>query len=203
MRVLAVTAILALLALAGCSQSPTPAPTDTPWPEPTYAGPRRISVEAQVYAEQYNIDLAEAVRRMELQEPIRKLEVALVHDEIDTFGGLLIQHEPEYRVIAAFTGEGEETIAKYVQDGPLAGIIEVRTVDVTYHELVDAMEEAGWIVAGLGFRLAHGVNVLENRAEVYVRDKARLEEALERGGQELPEYVVVIERKLPVRPEGG
>ena len=74
---------------------------------------------------------------------------------------------------------------------------------MTYHELVNAMEEAGWTVAGLGFRLASWVNVPENRAEVYVTDKARLEEALERNGQALPEHVVVIERKLPVRPEGG
>lgn len=85
----------------------------------------------------------------------------------------------------------------------LAELLEVRTVEATYRELRNAQQEADWIVMGLGFRLASGVDVIQNRAEIYVADKERLEEALERSGQELPEYVVVFERKLPVRPEGG
>ena len=42
-------------------------------------------------------------------------------------------------------------MAKYVQDGPLLDIIEVRTVDATLRELKRAQQEAGSIVSGLGF----------------------------------------------------
>ena len=110
--------------------------------------------------------------------------------------------EPEYRVVVAFTRDGEETIAKYVQDGPLMDIIELRTADATLEELKRAQREAGLIVRGLGFQAASGINVFENRAEIYVRDRSRLEEALQESRQTLPAHVHIVEQGLPERLEG-
>jgi hypothetical protein len=83
-------------------------------------------------------------------------------------------------------------MAKYVQDGPLLDLIEVRTVDATLRELKRAQQEAGSIVSGLGFRAASGINVFENRAEIYVGDRSRLEEALQESGQTLPAHVHIV-----------
>ena len=185
------------------SDRPRPTPINTLTPEEIPEGVSlALVVDAQMYAADFGVELSEAIRRLTLQDPIGKLGATLESNEADTLGGFWIQHEPEYRVVAAFTRDGEETIAKYVQDGPLVGIIEVRTVDATLQELKRSQREAGSIVRGLGFRAASGINVFENRAEIYVRDRSRLEEALQESGQTLPAHVHIVEQGLPERLEG-
>ena len=174
-----------------------------------------IVQDAQVYAADFGVELPEAIRRLTLQDPIGKLGATLKSNEADTLGGFWIQHEPEYPVLALFTRDGEETIAKYVQDGPLVGIIELRTVDATLEELKRSQRDAGSIVRGLGFRTleelkrsqrdagsivrglgfraASDINVFENRAEIYVHDLSQVEEALEKSGKTLPAHVRIFE----------
>ena len=82
-------------------------------------------------------------------------------------------------------------------------LIQVRTVEATLRELERSQREADSMVGGLGLLLASDINVFENRAEVYVTDRAKLEDALQNSGKTLPPHVHIIERKLPVRPEGG
>ncbi len=151
-----------------------------------------IERDAQHYAEQFGVDQSEAVTRLTLQESIGKLGAAIEANEEDTFAGLWIQHKPEYRVVVAFTMEGESTIAKYVQDGPLLELIEVRSAKATLRELERAQLEAGQIVADLGFNLASGIIVQKNRAELYATDRAALEEALRESGNTLPDHVVIV-----------
>ena len=178
------------------------------WVPPSFAIPAgkvynsaSLAMDAQYYAEDYGVELSEAIRRLTLQEPIGKLGATLESNEADTLGVFWIQHEPEYRVVAAFTKDGEKTIAKYVQDGPLVDIIEVRTVDATLKELKRAQQEAGSIVRGLGFQAASGINVFENRAEIYVPDPSRLEEALQENGKTLPAHAHIVGQGLPARKE--
>ena len=168
-------------------------------PKPTISGTPRsnddlspIEQDAQHYAEQFGVDLSEAVTRLTLQVPIGKLGAAIEANEKDTFAGLWIQHEPEYRVVVAFTKDGESTVAKYVQDGPLLELIEVRNAEATLRELERAQLEAGRIVANLGFNLASGIIVQENRAELYATDRTALEDALRESGKTLPDHVVII-----------
>ena len=176
------------------SDRPRPTPINTLAPEeiPEGVSPA-LAQDAQMYAEDFGVELTEAIRRLTLQEPIGRLGGTLESNEADTLGGFWIQHEPEYRVVAAFTRDGEETIAKYVQDGPLVDIIEVRTVDATLEELRQSQREAGLIVRGLGFQAASGINVFENRAEIYVHDHLQVEEALVESGKTLPEHVLILE----------
>ena len=168
-------------------------------PEPAISGTTEsnddlspIERDAQHYAERYGIELSEAVTRLTLQEPIGKLGSTIEANEKDTFAGLWIQPDPEYRVVVAFTKDGESTIAKYVQDGPLLELIEVRNAEATLRELEHAQLEAGRIVADLGFNLASGIIVQKNRAELYATDRAALEEALRESGKTLPDHVVII-----------
>ena len=151
-----------------------------------------LAMDAQYYAKDYGVELSEAIRRLTLQEPIGKLGATLESNEAGTLGGFWVQHEPEYRVVAALTKAGEKTMAKYVRDGQLLDLIEVRTVDATLRELKRAQQEARSIVSGLGFRAASGINVFENRAEIYVGDHSRLKEALQENGQTLPAHVHIV-----------
>ena len=153
-----------------------------------------LSQDAQNYADHFGVDLQEAITRLTLQEPIGVLGAELEAKEADTLAGLWIQHEPEYRVVVAFTRDGESTIAKYVRDGPLLDLIEVRTANATLRDLKQAQSKASQIVAGLGFQLASGIDVIENRVEIYTSDRAQLEEALRGGGKTLPAHVQIIGR---------
>ena len=159
--------------------------------------------DAQMYAAQHDVELSEAITRLLLQDSVGELDADLLSNESDTFGGLWIQHEPEYRVVVAFTRDGERRIAKYSRDESLADIIEVRTVEATYRELMQSQREAGWIVAELGFRSVSDINLFENRVEVYTPDRVKIEDALRKSEKTLPEHVHIVERKLPVLPEGG
>ena len=151
-----------------------------------------LAPDAQMYADQFGVDLQEAITRLTLQEPIGVLGAELEANEADTLAGLWIQHEPEYRVVVAFTRDGESTIAKYVHDGLLADIIEVRTADATLRELRQAQTRANQIIDGLGFRLSSGINVIKNRVEIYASDRAQLEEALRGSAKTLPAHVQIM-----------
>jgi hypothetical protein len=129
---------------------------------------------------------------LKLQGDIGDLNAELTKKEGDTFAGLWIQHQPEYRVIVQFTRNGEATIRPYIENGPLAGMVEVRTTSVTLSELEAARAQASQVTQGLGIRAYSGINVFENRAELYVLDPAQLDDALRKANLQLPANVEVI-----------
>ena len=148
--------------------------------------------DARMYAKQYGVDLQEALTRLHLQEPAGELGAALGANEAETFAGLWIQHEPEYRVIVMFTAGGEETIRPYIEGGPLEDIVEVREAEATMTELEQSQLKAAGILDQLGFQVASGINVFENRVELYVSEPSQLDEALKEKGMTLPAYVQII-----------
>ena len=93
------------------------------WPP----GEEALMQDAKMYASRFGVDLDEAIRRLKLQSEIGDLNAELAAKERDTFAGLWIQHQPEYRVIVRFTRNGGVTIRPYIENGPLADIIEIRT----------------------------------------------------------------------------
>ena len=136
--------------------------------------------------------MEEAIARLTLQEPIGVLGAELEAKESDILAGFWIQNEPEYMVVVEFTRDGQSTIRKYVQDGPLADIIEVRTADATLRDLKQTQIRASQIIAGLGLQQLSGINVIESRVEIYTSDRAQLEEAIREGGVTLPDHVHII-----------
>ena len=162
---------------------------ETPLPEGV--SPALVQ-DAQMYAEQYGVELGEAVTRLMLQEPAGKLGAALREHEVDTFAGLWIQHEPEFAIIVVFTRDGQETVRQYIQDGPLEELVKVRHAKATLRELMNAQAEANRIVTQAGFRVASGINVFENRVELYADNPAQLAEAIEENGLALPAHVLII-----------
>ena len=131
-----------------------------------------LSQDAQNYADHFGVDLQEAITRLTLQEPIGVLGAELEAREADTLAGLWIQHEPEYRVVVAFTRTEKAQSRNMCATGPLLDLIEVRTANATLRDLIQAQSKASQIVAGVGFQLSSGINVIENRVEIYTSDRA-------------------------------
>lgn len=164
------------------SQTSTPAVSDA------------LLQDARSYAADVGVDLDEAVRRLQAQRTIGELGAELEANEQPTFGGLWIQHEPEFKVVVAFTRDGEETVRPYVQGTSLADIVEVREVDATLAELREAQREAGAILEQLGIRAASGIDITRNVVQLYLSEaeKEELDEALKRSGLVLPDKVEVV-----------
>lgn len=94
---------------------------------------------AKMYAEHFKVTVDEALNRLHLQNVFPDLEPEITKNEMDTFGGLWIQHEPEFKVIVAFTQNGEKTITKYSDYIPeeIAPYIETKAVEKSLAELLD------------------------------------------------------------------
>jgi len=131
--------------------------------------------------------------RFKLMDDIGPLGAELERKEMGTFAGLWIEHEPEFRVVIAFTENGEETIKKYVEeDSPLADEIELRTFEATHEELKAAQREAGQLLDELGLFVSSAINIKENQAEVYVTDNRLFYKTLQEADAQLPDHVVAI-----------
>ena len=176
-------------------------PTVPPSPEPiatalTTDDP--LVQDAANYAEQYGVSVDEAIRRMERQDEIGRLGALLKAKERDTFAGLWIQHEPEYKLVIAFTRDGDATMRRHVGDSPLADLLEVRDVEATLVELQAAQAEVGRRLGQAKIPASTGIDVTRNRAQVYVADLARFRSALREEGVRLPPLVELVTRDGPV-----
>jgi len=170
--------------------APTPLPTQ---PVPSGLDPNDALVQdAQYFAASEGIGLEEAVRRLRLQEPIGVLGAELERNESATFAGLWIQHQPEYRLVVAFTRDGDQAIKPYVAGGPLEDFVEIRTARYTLAELQAAHNEMIGQLNAANIRVSSGTNVQENRVEVYVYDAAQFNEVLREANITLPEAVVPV-----------
>lgn len=161
---------------------------------------QEIHLDAQAYADDLGVGLEEASRRLNLQEAIGEFGAALEANEVDSFAGLWIQHEPEYRVVVAFVGDdGETVIRPYLETYPaLADVIEVRSAQYTLAELETAQREAFAIVEELEpLSIAGGVDVINNRVFLTVGNPELFLQAVEAAGFELPSMVIVE----PINPD--
>jgi len=152
-----------------------------------------LARDASSYAADESVSLQEAVRRLQLQEPAGELNAVLTVNERDTFAGAWIQHDPEFRIIVQFTRDAEATIAPYIEGGPLADIVEVRTAAVTLADLEAAQAEAVHAVRDLGLPVEAATIVSENQVDLYVTDLAPIDRAVDSGDLQLPDYVEVVE----------
>jgi hypothetical protein len=145
--------------------------------------------DAEAYARQFGVTVEEATQRMQFQDGIGDLNAALQANEAGTFGGLWIEHEPDYRVVALFTRNGKRTIRPYLAGKPYAHLIEVRKARHTLAELESIQSQAMRELAKLDFRTNVLLDVQGNRVEVPVSDREWFESELQRIGAQLPDGV--------------
>ena len=148
--------------------------------------------DAEQYAEDVGVPLEEAQRRLQVQDDIGELNAALQANERDTFGGLWMEHEPEYRVIVLFTRWGKRTIRSYIQGKPWADLVEVQKASVTYAELQAIQAETIRALDKLAFEVSCALDVKGNRVEVWVTDREWFEKELGKAGIDLSRHVELV-----------
>lgn len=148
--------------------------------------------DARAYAAHYEVSVSEAARRLRLQGRIGKLDADLMSSERDTFAGLWIRHKPKYRVIARFTRGGERTIRPYLESEPLRNLVEVRRASATLAELEAAQDRVSRLAGFLDVRGETGIDVPNNRVEVYVTDRRPLRTTFSEAGTRLPDEVATV-----------
>ena len=182
-RIMRTVATLALAVLvAGCGSPSIPetpiSGATTPTHELVEGGldvlspEESLRVDAESYAKQFGVTLEEAIERLQFQEGIGELNAALQANEADTFGGLWIEHEADYRIVALFTRNGKQTIRPYLAGKPFAQRVEVRKARYTLAELETIYAQASTRVAKLDFDVNVSLDVSGNRVEVTVSDRA-------------------------------
>lgn len=159
------------------------------------AGPvvsEALQRDAQAYAEDHDIPLDEAIERLRNQDPIGELNAVLEEQEAGVFGGLWIEHQPQYRVVVAVTKDERRIQRRYVEGGPLEDVVEIREVAVSLQELADAQDRTMRLLQEVGSRADMSTDVRDNCVSLYSADPAQLNERLEAAGLELPGPVCIV-----------
>lgn len=148
--------------------------------------------DVHYYANDIGVDVEEAAYRLSLQEPIGRLNACLTSQEKATFAGLWIEHEPSYQVFAAFTRDGEDTLAPYITGTALEDIVNVRNAAVTYEELRAIQAETDQLLKPLKTPFSSGINIQENLVELYITDLEAFDAGVQDHDIALPEHVSVV-----------
>lgn len=168
------------------------------WLESGYDGPREtddaLQQDLDQLAEDTGIPAEELARQAENEDAITELSARIQASEAETFGGLWIEWEPQYQVVLAFTQNGAETVAKYLDpDSPLYDVIDIRTVEYTEAELHAAQERLSKLLNdnGATFGYSSGVDIQNNRVLLTVPHPDIWEEFLAQNNITLPQTTVV------------
>jgi hypothetical protein len=148
--------------------------------------------DVEAYASSLNIDLDTAAHQLSLQELAGDLDAELSRKEADTYAGLWIQHSPQFRIIVQFTKEGEKTIRPYIENGTLADYVETRIVEYTLKELEAAQVATQLEIRKIDFPTNSGINLVENRVELYVVERSRFDVAMQETKMQLAPQVRVV-----------
>ncbi len=168
---------------------------------PTLPENHALRIDAQHYASDFGVSVEEAVCRLTLQGEVGPLGPALRSGEPDTYAGLWIHHEPDFGVTVLFTENPDTTLAPYIIDHPLEGVIKARKAQASLRYLEQAQHRAHAIAGATGITVESGISVPDNRVELYVIDVQGLAHALRDSGSSLPGHVVVIEVQQHSSPE--
>jgi len=127
-----------------------------------------LQVIAEIYSKHYGVTMDKALHRLKLQDSFPGLSTALENNEQSTFGGLWIQHEPEYKIVVAFTSSGETTIDKYSQYmlDDVKPYIETRIVKKPLVELSEDQEKLKASLDELGIKSESRIDIVNNCVSV-------------------------------------
>jgi hypothetical protein len=149
----------------------------------------------EIYASDYDISVEEASRRLDLQNLIGKLNARLETKEADTFAGLWVEHEPEFRVYTRFTRDGDTAVRSYTKGTPLEGLVEAKAAESTLEELKAAEYRAARELEAEGIPADSALDVKENEVETFVAETSEVNEIRRSQEIRLPEEAAVI--KVP------
>jgi len=159
-----------------------------------------LQMDAEEYASVMGVGLEEAQQRLSFQAEIGNINERLLKEAGDLYGGIVIEHQPNYRVVLQATKDADALVGKFTQQSSFATYVEPRTVVATLLELENARAKGAKIAEDLGIQVTSGVDVAKNKAILYVLSKDRLIDAINRKGLRLPESLLVEEvQDLPTK----
>lgn len=120
------------------------------------------------------------------------LQAVLLENEPEVFGGLWIEHDPEYRVVIQVTRDARRIYRRYVKGTALEGVADVRRVDLTWVELEQAQALTMRTLTEIGSSASTSIDVRENCVAVYASDEGALRTKLTASGASLPDAVCVV-----------
>ena len=82
----------------------------------------------------------------------------------------------------------------------MAGIVEVRTAGANMAELVDAQNATMRAIRDLPITINSGINVKENRVELWVTDPVGFQRILRDAGIRLPDHVELVKVGVQAKP---
>ncbi|HGM5609862.1 TPA: S1 family peptidase [Stenotrophomonas maltophilia] len=129
---------------------------------------------AYTYSRTFNVSEAEAKYRSMKSISAAALEARIQTSEPDTFGGLYVEHRPEFKIVVLFTKKPRETLAKYTQDPVFTGRTSAQSLEMLLATQVEA--EAQLLVKNVGFE--SGVDIKQSIVTFYVKDEAAARRAL-------------------------
>ncbi len=175
----------------------------TPVPRPLTSVPivgeeEAMRRDAEMYARTMGVDVDTAMARLSLQDEIGELNATLMSQEGEIFGGLWIQHTPEYKIHIYVTGDEERIHREYIKGTPMEPYTIIERRPATLRELRASLQEASALVRALGVRATVRLSVQENRVEIHVPDKAAFERLLHERDMALPRFTTVVQGGLIV-----
>jgi hypothetical protein len=135
-----------------------------------------LNPDAVEYSKSAGVTYAEAVRQLDRQIVVGALQETLMTKEGSTFAGLLIEHQPRYRVVARFTSDAAATLARYVTGGPLDQIVEPESAAYSLADL--EATQARLVKEYAGTSVTVDIDVRENRVELGIPTSVSLNTSL-------------------------
>ncbi|PJL11189.1 hypothetical protein B9Y66_19305 [Stenotrophomonas maltophilia] len=129
---------------------------------------------AYTYSRVFNVSEAEAEYRSMKSISAAALEARIQASEPDTFGGLYIEHQPDFKIVVLFTKKPAETLAKYTQDPVFTGRVSAQSLEMLLATQAEA--EAQLLAKKVEFE--SGVDIKQSIVTFYVKDEAAARRAL-------------------------
>ena len=152
-----------------------------------------IHRDAEVYAEYEGLSVEEAIERFELMNESGDLQAVIVENE-ESYAGSWIEHQPEYKFVIAFKGDGEEIIKKYVEeDSPLAEKIKILTFEYSYKELEEIRRGITSLMESEGVYSYTDIDMKNNSIDFSFFDKESADEVIQQEEPEIPDCVNILQ----------
>ncbi len=121
-----------------------------------------VDADASVYAAMFGVTPSEAMRRLKLQSEAAELDAFLEAATPAVFGGLWLQHEPEFKVVVQYAASARDAIARYIPNR-LQQFAELRP---STYSLAALRGELSRFVGNWNRPFDVGINVRESVIEV-------------------------------------
>jgi hypothetical protein len=196
---LSITLLAVLGILSGCgnkANSGQSSPVSSP-ASPDKASDEALRRDAEIIAQKSGLTADEALHQLELQQAFSDLNLGpqLENNEAGTFGGLWIQHQPQYKLVVAFTRDGEAAMQKYMPSIPaeIAPYIEIRTVKYSQANLLKDQQKITAALGNLGIPCDSATYIMDNNVRISIAKakQSDFEKAVQSGQLEVPETVKV------------